>query len=894
MAPAGANTLTGTAGNGQDTRPFYVFGHNPNTCEAAKADMAAGANALEPDLMRFPTNLYNTDQRAKPPKTIDDFQGPTGLFVYHDAPPLPVIRYVGSAVDRLLTAEQYFDCLHAAIKGGANLALIALDTKSPAAAWLGEKNASGEYYAQVLVDEIGVHLNYDGVNVPIIYSAGTRADMTEFIDHLCFRHTPNGSFVNQGVMVDGENDPEAVVRFLTGHLDRANLNGCDDPYNVAFGNGSLGLSLGLAPNVMPSIMHAAQIRSSGEVQSMGYANPGPVSLAIPYAFPVPDTISTPAMQGNYIKTGLDGEIPDLDLPNIAPNQSQTSEQIGKLKSKVTTSAGLYMATSADNPFSNANVESYSLTVQTRDVALAYTNNQVSVSLQGSLGTSNVTIDCGYKIICSQGHTDYITIPSKNLGTLQSIHLSMSTGYWLPGSITVNSRLWGPQNCSTDFTGFQVGAKILGTNVDPTRVLTGQCGPGHGSGPPVNLMAATLRNSNFAGSDLSGATFDSADLQGSSLVKTNLTGASLHCANLRYANMQNALLTGGAKLSCAHLDHVDLTGADMTGADLSGTSLTGANLTKATLTGANLNGSDLSKANLTGVVAGGITGTPTSLPSSWALHGGYFIGPGADLTGANLGGANLGGIDLTGATLTGVSSGGITGTPIGLPSGWKLLGGYLVGPGANLSNADLTGLDLTGATLTGVVSGGITGTPIGLPSGWKLLGGYLVGPGADLTNADLTSVDLTGATLTGDTLAGAKFAKATLTGVISGGIKGTPASLPSAWHFTRGYLIGPGANLSGASIKGNLGAFFMANVSGANLTGANLTADLLLGANFTGANLTGANLTLDTWDSSTNFTGAILKGATLPSPQRSEPIWNNTICPGGTSSNAYSPQTCLGH
>jgi uncharacterized protein YjbI with pentapeptide repeats len=59
--------------------------------------------------------------------------------------------------------------------------------------------------------------------------------------------------------------------------------------------------------------------------------------------------------------------------------------------------------------------------------------------------------------------------------------------------------------------------------------------------------------------------------------------------------------------------------------------------------------------------------------------------GANLTGATLTGATLTGANLTGATLTGVTSEGIMGNPAALPTGWKLMNGYLVGPTGKLSN-----------------------------------------------------------------------------------------------------------------------------------------------------------------------------------------------------------------
>ena len=160
--------------------------------------------------------------------------------------------------------------------------------------------------------------------------------------------------------------------------------------------------------------------------------------------------------------------------------------------------------------------------------------------------------------------------------------------------------------------------------------------------------------------------------------------------------------------------VTLTDADLTDADL-----TGADLTNANLNGANLNGADLTGASLYNVQSGSITGSPSSLPTSWKLIYGYLMGPGtASIGGANLTGAILTGADLTGADLY-----------------------YADLTDAVLTDAALTEVNLAGADLNGVRSGGITftGTTPSLPffGSWKLISGYLIGPGAVLTNADLT-------------------------------------------------------------------------------------------------------------------------------------------------------------
>ncbi len=264
---------------------------------------------------------------------------------------------------------------------------------------------------------------------------------------------------------------------------------------------------------------------------------------------------------------------------------------------------------------------------------------------------------------------------------------------------------------------------------------------------------------------------------------------------------------------------------------------------------------------------------------------------ANLTNCNLTAADLSGANLTGAELVGAN----------------LAGAHLTG--ATLTGADLGGADLTNAALDDVISGGITGTPASLPSAWILTHGYLVGYSANLTGAnlfgvdlqhvDLHDADLTGATLTGADLGGADLTNAALDDVISGGITGTPASLPSAWILTQGYLVGYSANLTGANLFGVdlqhvdlhdadlTGADLVeADLNGANLAGvdlqhvdfqyANLDNADLVGADVSGDNLTSASLADTNFSSAylidtdltgaeltgTNFTEASLDSATL--------------------------------
>ena len=307
-------------------------------------------------------------------------------------------------------------------------------------------------------------------------------------------------------------------------------------------------------------------------------------------------------------------------------------------------------------------------------------------------------------------------------------------------------------------------------------------------------------------------------------------------------------------------------SSLSNANLSGANLSGANLSEVDLSGANLSGTNLGGANLSDVVSGKVTGTPSALPKYWKLIHGYLIGPKANLTGAHLSGMNLKGMNLSAtnlgnAQLHGVISGGIIGKTKALPANWKLVQGYLIGPGANLSGANLEGADLSAinlrgailsgailkdANLSGIKSGRIIGQPSSLPKSFSLKNGYLIGHGADLHNADFSSSDLSGVNLELCDLSGA-----TLKNVQSGNVSGMPNALPNGWILRNGYLVGPAANLSGASLEG-------VNLQGANLTGINFRAANLTSANLTESNLANANLS-ETNLSETNLTGTVLTG-----------------------------------
>jgi uncharacterized protein YjbI with pentapeptide repeats len=175
-------------------------------------------------------------------------------------------------------------------------------------------------------------------------------------------------------------------------------------------------------------------------------------------------------------------------------------------------------------------------------------------------------------------------------------------------------------------------------------------------------------------------------------------------------------------------------------------------------------------------------TVQTIPDGYKLLDGKLYGQQADLNYVSVRQSiNLEGIDLSQAQFKGFRSNGssenagqlylgiIDGSRvidsndqnINLPSEYKIINGYLLGPDVDLTNAafrqkqfNFEGIDLSSATLNGFLSdGNITlgtddngelikdsdGTNIKLPTGYIIHDGYLIGPNVRIDgNVDLTS------------------------------------------------------------------------------------------------------------------------------------------------------------
>ena len=425
------------------------------------------------------------------------------------------------------------------------------------------------------------------------------------------------------------------------------------------------------------------------------------------------------------------------------------------------------------------------------------------------------------------------------------------------------------------------ANLANANLDGTN-FTGATIPrissGGVSGTPAALPVGWKLISGFfigAGADLTRANLANSDLTG---VRSGYISGRPTSLPVGWVLTNGFLIGPGADLSSTSvtsdgsgtpvsLDRVDLSnsyvgsiyvtslvGANLTGTDMSATRFdtgyksggifgqplrmrAGWKVINGYLVGpgANIDQANLIDGDLTGVKSGEITGTPSALPPNWDLVNGYLIGPGADLTESDLTDADLSGKDLDGATLTGanltntnltgaklgVISGNLRGIPSFLPSNYRLVSGYLIGPkvvirnalfgsldfrGLDLSNADFgysnlgnlylvganfTNTNLNGATLREITNANLTNASL---IEANLSNANLTD--ANLTNASLIRANLSNANLTNATVSGTIFTAgagavpyfdATLTGIISSGLVGTPDSLPSGYVLDDGKI-----------------------------------------------------------------------------------------------------------
>lgn len=184
----------------------------------------------------------------------------------------------------------------------------------------------------------------------------------------------------------------------------------------------------------------------------GFHLPGAIDLAAfnraSKGFPKTVTyvyiLNTAKSEHSFINRGVDGIIPDAFFDPI--HHDLEPSLIDDLLVVVGQHPEIRLATRDDNPFQPAN-EAYGLEIVTSDVYGAGTDGDLTFTLKGSRGQATITLNTGeihlgyYSGRMEQGNTDYVTIPSADLGQLSSVTIHNEGGLgdaWHLATIRVSS------------------------------------------------------------------------------------------------------------------------------------------------------------------------------------------------------------------------------------------------------------------------------------------------------------------------------------------------------------------------------------------------------------------------------------------------------------------------
>ena len=383
--------------NGAKKRPFWIYAHNPNTLEEAEQALKDGANALEPDIIHLPDGAaYDTSGPIK-----DE------LVVYHD--------YVLVTTRRPLSLDSYLEGLHGLAVKYPALSLIVLDIKTQAAK-VG--------YAKKIWQSVQDHLLHAGqsdeISLNVVYSVCCRApDGGLFADDSDGFNLIQALGPREGVQIDGEDEPQDIVDFFAKKTSKA---------QIGFGDGTLGANLaGIGPNTLKAIEKYVWMRADGGKPKTAYAF----------------AISEQEALKEYIATGVDAIITD---------------DIAGLSAIVKGRTDVRLAARDDNPMRPLN-EAYALKVVTSDIADAGTDARVTFTLKGCLGQATGTIDTSRIGRMERGKTNYLAIPSMDLGRLTSLTVSRDDAGSAPGwnldTVTITSDKYvksAKYNAANAFTG----------------------------------------------------------------------------------------------------------------------------------------------------------------------------------------------------------------------------------------------------------------------------------------------------------------------------------------------------------------------------------------------------------------------------------------------------------
>jgi hypothetical protein len=362
-------------------RPFYVFGHNPNTIKDATNAVNDGATGLEPDVQ-----------------------------VYEDHPDQICISH-GTGEPSAASLVAYLDGIHQLAGSNPQLALVVFDCKPEV--------TSPDHGFELLM-AIRDHLTFDN-DLNVILSIGNRDDnQGAFFDRIVDILGPR-----EGLMIDAEDDPGAVTNYFTSR----------GVTHQGYGNGISFANVILGPYYRYTLEAACGIRAQAGRPSFIYVW----------------TVNAHDELREYIRIGVDGAITDdpSDLRSIAAEPEFSSV--------------IRLATREDNPFRPANF-GYGLHIHTADKWMAGTDANVTFTLTGSAGSASKTVNTELIKRMESDDWNWVTIPSDDLGALQSITVQRDNDGngpdWFLDRIEVHSARFG--------TG---GTAVFNRDIDNTSPFT---------------------------------------------------------------------------------------------------------------------------------------------------------------------------------------------------------------------------------------------------------------------------------------------------------------------------------------------------------------------------------------------------------------------------------------
>jgi HYR domain/PLAT/LH2 domain len=267
------------------------------------------------------------------------------------------------------------DAVNKIAKTNKNLAMVLVDIK---------EEASATITGPKIMDTVRNHLNTNGVNLNIIYSTPITNYGTVF--ELMYSKLNE----REGVQFDGDDRPWPMVDYFFKHGYAG---------NIGYGDGT-SIQYGPLTRIMD---RAVFLRAA-----IGY----PRVVSDVFLIDLADSMR------HFINCGVDGMIVK------AGNESQATNIIAQEHPEIR------LATRDDNPFQPLN-EAYGIQVYTDGDG---TDADIKFTLHGCKGNATITVNSGDVVPglydthrFKSGNEDWVTIPSKDLGELQSITIENKGG-----------------------------------------------------------------------------------------------------------------------------------------------------------------------------------------------------------------------------------------------------------------------------------------------------------------------------------------------------------------------------------------------------------------------------------------------------------------------------------